>query len=640
VSTDTLASAADAVRESPPVVHRGAVLTGLVMVLLLAALDATIVATALPTIVAELGGLEHLAWVVTAYLLAQTAVIPLYGKLGDLYGRKRVLQSAVVIFLIGSGLCGLSGDLTQLIVFRALQGLGGGGLIVSAQAAIADVVSPRERGRYQGLFGAVFAGSSIAGPLIGGFFTTHLSWRWIFYINLPVGATALVVLAAALPATGSRTRHDMDWLGAATLAGAVSALVLVADLGGNLLPWTSPTLAALAVAALALLGAFVGAERRAAEPILPLRLFRDRVFGIASAVSLVAGLAMFGTVTYMPLYLQSVRGSSPTASGLELVPLLGGTSLTSIVSGQIISRRGRYRVFPIVGSALASLGLLLLSTMTPATPRATMYLYLFVFGLGLGMVMQVMVLAVQNAVPYEDLGVVTSAVTLFRFIGGSLGTAVLGAIFAARLGDAVNLGSLRESGRIDPEVFMRALDTVFLVAAGVALVGFVLSLLLPERRLRDTVAAGAGGVPATAVSSGDSLDQVSRTLWAMLGREDRRSVLTLLAARAGLDLRPAATWLLARLDEMPGVDLALLGRRHSVEPRILSGALSDLGSLGLAEEEARTLTPAGRAAVERLVAARREGLSELLADWSPERHGTLADYLRRVARDFAAQAPA
>jgi EmrB/QacA subfamily drug resistance transporter len=639
VSTGALATTVAADPASPPAVHRGAVLAGLIMVLLLAALDATIVATALPTIVAELGGLGHLAWVVTAYLLAQTAVIPLYGKLGDLYGRKRVLQSAVVLFLAGSALCGLSRSLTQLILFRAIQGLGGGGLIVSAQATIGDVVPPRERGRYQGMFGAVFAAASIAGPLIGGFFTTHLDWRWIFYINLPLGAVALAVLAATLPATGSRARHDMDWLGAGTLTAALCALVLVADLGGNLLPWTSPSLAALALAAVLLLGAFVAIERRAAEPILPLGLFRDRVFSTASAISFVAGLAMFGTVTYMPLYLQSVRGSSPTASGLELLPVMGGSFLTSLVSGQLISRRGRYRVFPIVGSALASTGLLLLSTMSPETGRATMSLYLLVFGLGLGMVMQVMVLAVQNAVPYEVLGVATSAVTLFRFIGGSLGTAVLGAIFAARLGGSVDLGSLRGSGRIDPSVFMRALDSVFLMAAGVALSGFVLSLLLPERRLRETVAAGAGGDQASGVPSGDSLDQVSRTLWAMLSREDRRTVLARLAARAGLDLRPAATWLLGRLGEAPGSDPAELATRHAIEPAVLESALHELVQKGLVGAR-RELTAAGRDALERVVEARCDALRELLADWSPDRHGELADYLRRVARGFAARAPA
>ena len=626
-------------RVTPPAGHRGAVLAGLIMVLLLAALDGTIVATALPTIVAELGGLAHLAWVVSAYLLAQTAVIPLYGKLGDLYGRKRVLQAAVIIFLVGSALCGLSGDLTQLIVFRAIQGLGGGGLIVGAQAAVADVVSPRERGRYQGMFGAAFAAASIAGPLIGGFVTTHLSWRWIFYINLPVGAVALGVLAATLPTSGSRTRHDLDWLGALTLAVALCALVLVADLGGNLLPWTSAALVALAVAAVVLLAVFVRIEWRAAEPILPLRLFRDWVFVIAGAISLVAGLAMFGTVTYMPLYLQTVRGSSPTASGLELLPVMGGAFLTSLVSGQLISRRGRYRVFPIVGTALASAGLLLLSTMGPATGRAALYVYLLVFGLGLGMVMQVMVLAVQNAVSYEDLGVATSAVTLFRFIGGSLGTAVLGAVFAARLGDSVDIGALRESGRIDPAVFMRALDTVFLTAAAVAALGFLLALLLPERRLRESVAAGAAREQGSMVHTGDSLDQVSRCLWGALSREDKRAVLTRLAARAGLDLRPASIWLIGRFGETPGADLDVLARRFSVEPALLHGTFADLQDRGLADES-RVLTSAGHAALERLVAARRSALGELLADWSPETHGSLADYLRRVARDFAAQAPA
>ena len=435
---------------TPSATERGAqvnlrlVFAGLLLVMFLAALDQTIVATALPTIVGDLGGLNHISWVVTAYLLAQTVVTPLYGKLGDLYGRKIVLQSALVVFLIGSALCGQSRSLDELIAFRALQGLGGGGLMVSAQAAIGDVVPPRERGRYTGLFGAVFGLASVAGPLLGGFLTTSLSWRWIFYVNLPLGVAALFVLAATLPAASERVHHAIDYLGTVLLAVGLSAIVLAASLGGTSYAWGSSTIVGLWIAGVVALAAFLVWERRASEPILPPRLLRNRVFAVTSAVGFVVGFALFGAVTYLPLFLQVVKGASPTGSGLQLVPLMGGLLITSIASGQIITRTGRYKAFPIAGTAVMTLGLYLLSTMDSSSSSGLIFVFMFVLGLGLGMVMQVLVLAVQNAVEYSDLGVATSGATLFRSIGGSLGTATLGAIFSNRLHEELRALSASE----------------------------------------------------------------------------------------------------------------------------------------------------------------------------------------------------
>ncbi len=644
--------------------------SGLLLVLLLAALDSTIVATALPTIVGDLGGLAHLSWVVTAYLLAETIVTPLYGKLGDLYGRKVVLQTGIVLFLVGSALCGLATGMLGLILFRGLQGLGGGGLTVTTQAVVGDLVSPRERGRYQGIFGAVFGFASIAGPLLGGYFTTHLSWRWIFYVNLPLGVLAMVVLQATLPGRQGRVKHAIDYAGAALLAIGLSGLTLLCDLGGTAYPWGAPpVLALLAVTGLALAG-FVLAERRAAEPVLPLHLFRERTFALTSAVGFIVGFALFGSVTYLPLFLQVVKNVSPTASGLEMVPMMGGMLVTSIVSGQLISRRGRYRIFPVLGTAVMAVGLYLLSRMSPATGTATALLDMLVLGLGLGMVMQVLVVAVQNAVAYRDLGVATSGATLFRLIGGSIGTAVLGAIFAGRL--VANLAAALPAGAFSPaqalgagmdpaalarlpagvraafaHAFGASLGTVFLVAAAVGVVGFLLTWLVPERRLRETVEASAGEVGTESgrtfpmpVAS-DSMPQLLRGLTALADRDVRREYIRAIVASAGVDVSPLAAWLLVRIDRQPTLRLEALARARDLPLPRLQSALEELRSRRLIEERGATfvVTDAGCEVLGRLVAARREHLARVVADWPAEERAAFAGILQALARDLVPDAP-
>ncbi|MFZ0089365.1 MAG: MFS transporter [Solirubrobacteraceae bacterium] len=643
------------------------VFTGLMLVLLMAALDQTIVSTALPTIVGDLGGLSHISWVVTAYLLAQTAVTPVYGKLGDLYGRKIVLQVALVVFLIGSALCGLAQSLTMLIVFRGVQGLGGGGLMVGTMAAIGDVVSPRERGRYQGIFGAVFGLASVIGPLLGGFLTTNLSWRWIFYVNLPIGVVAFAVLAVTLPSRREEAHHRIDYLGAVLLAAALSDIVLLCTLGGTSFAWLSPTIIGLGVLAIVLVIAFVFVEQRAAEPVLPPRLFRDRVFSVTSAIGLVVGFALFGSVTYLPLFLQVVLGATPTGSGLQILPLMLGLLITSISSGQIISRTGRYKPFPIAGTAIMVVGLWLLSTMDPHTTRLAASAYMFVLGLGLGLVMQVLVLAVQNAVDYKDLGVATSGATLFRSIGGSVGTAVLGSIFSNRLsaelasalprsaagsvgtGAGLNTAALK---RLPAPLhadyltaFTNALSTVFLVATGVAAVAFALSWALQQRPLRETIAAGSGiGESFAMPKPTDSLAEAARALTVLIGRDRRRQLVAQLAARAGVDLSAAAAWLIVRLQENPRASIPQLCSAFDIPLDVGERALTELEDddlltfgpdAGDGHPPVTGLTPAGDDIATRLVNERRASLSRLCDGWSPDQHPDLAGLLTRLARELS-----
>jgi EmrB/QacA subfamily drug resistance transporter len=497
----------------------------LMLGMFLAALDQTIVSTALPTIVGDLGGLSHLSWVVTSYLLAATVSTPIYGKLGDMYGRKPVFQAAILIFLAGSMLAGLSQSMNELIGFRALQGIGAGGLMVGAQAIIADIVPPRERGRYMGLIGSVFAVASVAGPLLGGFLVDNLSWRWVFYVNMPVGALAVAIVALRLRLPSSRSRHRIDYLGAAFLTGGVGSLVLLTTWGGNQYPWGSATIVGLAIAGVVLLALFVWQERRAAEPLLPLTLFRSSVFDVANAMGFTIGMAMFGAIVFIPLYLQLVYGASPTSSGLRLLPLMAGLLVAAIASGRAISRIGRYKIFPIAGTAILVVGMYLLSRLAVGTAPWVASLYMLVVGVGIGLVMQVLVLVVQNDARPEEIGVATSTATFFRSVGGSFGVAIFGAIFASRLATQIKhlpasaakqlTGGVhltpQQAKQLPPAVhaeflhaFAHALHGVFLWGMLMAIVPFVLAWLLKEVPLRTTLArpaefaaqqAGAAGTP-------------------------------------------------------------------------------------------------------------------------------------------------
>ncbi|WP_026248480.1 MDR family MFS transporter [Streptomyces sp. LaPpAH-108] len=641
-------------------------ISALLLGLLLAALDQTIVATALPTIVSDLGGLEHLSWVVTAYLLASTAATPLWGKLGDQYGRKRLYQLAIVIFLVGSALCGMAQNMAELIGFRALQGLGGGGLMVLSMAIVGDIVPPRERGKYQGLFGAVFGATSVLGPLLGGLFTEQLTWRWVFYVNLPLGIIALAVIAAALHIPRRTSRHRIDYLGTFLIAAVATCLVLVASLGGTTWAWGSAQIIGLAVLGVVLAVAFVGVERRAAEPVLPLKLFRIRTFSLSAVISFIIGFAMFGAMTYLPTFLQVVHGISPTMSGVHMLPMVLGLLLTSTMSGQIVSRTGRWKMFPVAGTAVTAIGLLLLHRLDEHSSTAEMSLYFFVFGLGLGLVLQVLILIVQNAVSYADLGVATSGATFFRSIGASFGVAIFGTVFSSRLGDkladafrgvrlppGVSLGGLEADPRgigalpagLRPpalHAFSSSITDVFLYAAPVAAVGFVLAWFLKEDRLRGSVTApdASETIPPNPVQR-SSYDEVCRALSLLGTREGRREVYEDITARAGYDLLPAASWLLLRIRRYGSVEPYVLAERSPVPLQTVLAAERQVEERRLVERQGLdlTLTDTGRVVAERLAAAREDSLSELLGDWwEPGRSTDLTQLVKELTSEMCGAA--
>lgn len=492
-------------RTDPPEAAAGAAvplrlaLLAVAATLFLATLGQTVVSPALPVIMAELGGLDHITWVITAYLLASTIGAPVFGKLGDLFGRRAALQAGILVFLAGAVVAGLAPSLPVLVAGRALQGFGGGGLIVVAMAAVADLLPPRERGRAQGLLGAVFGVSTVIGPLLGGFLVEHLSWSWIFLVNLPVGLAALVVLMRLLPPGAPRGRPRIDLAGAGLLALLLSGAVVAGNLGGTVLPWLSPAMAGLAGLLLAALLAFAAVERRAAEPILPPALFRINAFLVSNTTGFLVGVAMFGTITFVPLFLQAVKGASPTVSGLFLLPMMAGIIAAAQGAGRVMARTGRYRMLPVAGTLLLAAALLRLSRVGPETALWQIGLLLLLVGLGIGPVLSIGVAAIQNAVPRAMLGVGTASANMFRLIGGSIGTAVFGAVFAAGL--ARNLAGLLPAGegtgpgafgpaalqalpeaarRAATEGFAQALSPVFLIAALCALLAAAVSLLLRE----------------------------------------------------------------------------------------------------------------------------------------------------------------
>lgn len=643
----------------------GAVALGL----LLAALDQTIVSTALPTIVGDLGGAGHLSWVVTGYLLAETVSTALVGKFGDLFGRKRMFLVSVVVFLVGSFFCGFANSMVWLIGWRAVQGLGAGGLLVTASALIADVIPLRERGKYQGALGSVFGVVTVVGPLLGGLFVDHLSWRWAFYVNIPVGIVVLAVAVPAIPSVRSALRPVVDYLGIILVALGASGLTLVTSWGGTTYPWLSPTIIVLAAASVVALALFVWVEGRAAEPVLPPRLFRNPVFAVAGPMSFIVGFAMLGGITFLPTYLQYVTGTSATVSGIRMLPMVIGLLIASISSGNVVSRTGHYRVFPIAGSVGMAVGLYLLSRLDEHTGFWVASAYMFVLGVGVGLAMQVLLIAVQNTVEYADLGVATSGVTFLRTIGSSFGVAVFGSVYASELAKhlATALAAHPLPAGVDPRVtqspqalhrlppavaapivsaYAQSLHVVFLAGVPVALVALVLSFFLKEVPLRGTARAAVTelGEGFAMPESQDADQRLQRAVAALL-RKERGRMTGIVLARADSSLDEAQAWCVvkvwASLRRTGGATVAGIAEHVGVPAPVLRPAFANVVNAGYLTEgpTGLHLTDRGEQEFGTLAAAWQEWVAERLADWNPETELDLPSALARLARRLFEEQP-
>lgn len=517
-ATATRAVSSPPVDEKPP--HLGLLFASLMVVMLLASLSQTILSTALPTIVGDLGGVDHMSWVITGFILASTVMMPVYGRISDLLGRKPVLIAAIVLFIAGSALGAAAGTMSWLITARVVQGLGGGGLMILAQTSIADVVPARERGKYMGVMGAVFAVSSVAGPLLGGWITEGPGWRWAFSFNIPLGILAIIAVAVflKLPRRPREERERIDYLGMILLAGATTCLILVCTWGGTQYDWNSPQILLLCATTLAGAIAFVIAETRASSPVIPLSLFKDRNFTLTTVSGLAVGVAMFGAIGYMPTYIQMVKGVDATQAGLLMTPMMASLLITSIVSGQIVSRTGRYKLFPLVGMVIMGIGLWLLSTLEVSDSTVRMCVFLAVFGAGIGLSMQILVLIVQNSVPNRIVGTATASSNFFRQVGATVGSAVVGSLFISRLKDllAENLPKIpgKSAGAMDANSFTPqsvhglpamfrdpviqsyndALLPIFLFMIPLAVLAFVLLLFVEEKPLATRVDLGTGEI--------------------------------------------------------------------------------------------------------------------------------------------------